>query len=176
MSFEGPFGISMGTLFLSGDRYVVYNSFENVAVRGSATGSSFRSVIPFDLTLDQIMGAFSGVLTIPFEEEDLVRYSIDDNRFLIQFVRDSITFRYWVDPTYVLVTRYEMADASGRVLMEANFSSFRDQDDLAAPRRISISLSEPRRRVSVGYTKLTLNDPNPSFAFSIPRNARTMDR
>ena len=59
VTFEGPFGIDIGTLFVSAGKYLMYNSLENTVVTGVPSNAAIRSIIPFDLTLDQIIGAFS---------------------------------------------------------------------------------------------------------------------
>ena len=51
-----------------------------------------------------------------------------------------------------------------------------EQDEVFAPRRITVVFPESRRRVSVYYSALRLNDPEPSFSFSIPHDAVTITR
>jgi len=174
ITFEGPFGIDVGTLFLSRQRYVMYNSLENLAVTGTPSSSTIRSVIPFELTFEQIVSAFSGVLAIPFDQEALLSYEVDDHRFLLTFACGEHICKYWVDAAYLLVARYEVVDSENRVLLDGRFSSFREEDDVTAPRRISITFPEQQRRVSVSYSNLRLNPDNPSFAFSIPSNAHVI--
>ena len=71
VTFEGPFGIDIGTLFVSPGKYLMYNSMENTVVTGAPTDAAIRSVIPFDLTLDQIVGAFSGSFQLPSDRKGL---------------------------------------------------------------------------------------------------------
>jgi outer membrane lipoprotein-sorting protein len=172
---EGPFGIDVGTFFLSRERYVMYNSFENVAITGTPSNDAIRTLVPIDLTFDQIISTFSGLAPLP-PASALRSYEINDDRFLLTFACGENTCRYWVDPAYLLVARYQMLDANDTEIFEARFVSFREEDGVIVPRRISVSVPPQGRRMSVSYSSLTTNGSTPSFAFSIPPNARTIVR
>jgi outer membrane lipoprotein-sorting protein len=176
VAFEGPFGIDVGKLFLSRQKYVFYNSMQNRVTTGIPSSTTIRSVIPFDLTYDQILNAFSGLFAMPTNDEGLRSYSIDGDRFLISFTCGGNVCDYWIDNESLLVTKYQMRDNQNRVVMDAVASSVTDQDDVQAPRRIVVKFPQDHRQLSIFYSSLTLNEPHPSFVFSIPSNARTTIR
>lgn len=175
VTFEGPFGIDLGTLFISSEKYLMYNSMENKVVTGTPSVAAVRSIIPFDLTLDQVVGAFSGSFPFP-ESQALQTYTIDDDMFLLSFKCSSNTCQYWIDNRYLLVKKYEIRDEHDALIMDAVSSSFAEEDGASAPKRIRIRFPAQERQVSVSYSSITLNDPNPSFVYSIPSNARTIVR
>ena len=176
VTFEGPFGIDLGTLFISPEKYLMYNSMENKVVTGVPSTAAIRSIIPFDLTLDQVVAAFSGSFPFPSDPQSIQTYSIDDDMFLLSFRCGSRTCRYWVDSRYVLVTKYEMRDEHDALIMDSVSSSFVEDGKARAPKRIRIRFPAQERQLSVSYSSITLNDPSPSFAYSIPSNARTIVR
>jgi hypothetical protein len=171
---EGPFGIDIGTLFLSRERYVVYNSLENRVVTGNPSSGSFRSVIPFELTYDQVLSAFAGIVLLPGGEPE--RYEVRDGRFYLAFPCKASTCEYWIDPDLLMVTRFRTVAADGSVLMEVDCSSPFEEDDAAASRRIRVAFPGEQRRLSIAYSRVTLNEPDLSFDFSIPKNAHTSVR
>lgn len=176
VTFEGPFGIDLGTLFISREKYLVYNSMENRVITGIPSANAIRSIIPFDLTLDQVIGAFSGSFPFPSDPQSLQTYTIDDDMFLLMYRCGSGTCRYWIDSRYVLVQKYEMRDAHDVVVMDAVASSFTDDGVACAPKRVRIRFPSEQRQLSVSYSSFTLNDATPSFVYSIPSNARTTVR
>ena len=176
VTFEGPFGIDLGTLFISRDKYLVYNSMENRVITGIPSAKTIRSIIPFDLTLEQVIGAFSGSFPFPSDTQALQSYTIDDDMFLLMYRCGSGTCRYWVDSRYVLVKKYEMRDEHDTVVMDAVASSFDEEGAVSAPKRVRIRFPSERRQLSVSYSSFTLNDATPSFVYSIPSNARTIVR
>jgi hypothetical protein len=176
VTFEGPFGIDLGTLFISREKYLMYNSMENKVVTGVPSAAAIRSIIPFDLTLDQVVQAFSGSFPIPADPQTLRTYSIDEDMFLLSFGCGSRTCRFWIDNRDLLVKKHEIRDEHDEVIMEAVASSFTEDETSSAPRRIRVRFPTQERQVSVNYSSIILNDPNPSFAYSIPPNARTIIR
>lgn len=176
VTFEGPFGIDLGTLFIGRDTYMLYNSMENRVITGATTSGALRSFIPFDLTVEQVIGAFSGSFPLPSDTQMIQTYSIQDEMFLLSFRCGTNLCRYWVDNRDVLVKKYEIRNDRNELVMEATVSSFSDDGVASAPRRIRVRFPAQDRQLSVSYSSMTLNDPNPSFAYTIPPNARTMVR
>jgi len=174
--FEGPFGIDVGTLFLSRDKYVVYSSMENLVVTGVPRTRAIRTVIPFDLSVDQILNAFSGAAEIPDIVDAIHAYRIEGDRFLVSVRCGDRICSYWIDNTNLQVTKYEVREEDGGLVLQATSAAFTEEGEASAPRRIVVGFPQKERQVSVYYTSLTLNPPNPSFAYSLPADARTIVR
>jgi hypothetical protein len=176
VQLEGPFGIDVGTLLLTRERFLLYNNLENTIRTGPPDPAIFRSVLPVELTIDQVMEAFSGVFTIQGSLADVRSYDVDGDRFRLVIACGSGECTYWVDPETAMVTAYRQTDGAGRVLVEATAGSLAEDGAVVAPRRVRISLPSSGRRVSVAYTRLIINDPEPSFAFTIPPSAEVIER
>ncbi len=172
---EGPFGINVGTLFLSKERYIVYNSLENRVMTGVPSSQAIRTVIPFDLTFDQIINAFAGVFTFP-PAASAGTLAVDGDQFLLSYPCGSSVCSYWIDPTYLLVTRFEQRGTDGEVIVEANCSSPVEEGDAVSAQRIVVKFPQDQKRLSISYSSLSLNVIDPSFVFSIPKNAQTTER
>lgn len=171
---EGPFGIDLGTFFLTRERYVVYNSMENRVITGVPGSQSLKAVIPFDLTFEEMVNAFAGVFSLP--TSNATRFVVEDDRFRISYACGENECEYWVDPSFLLVTRFVQRSPDGSVVVEAQCSSLTEDSNATAPKRISVRFPGQRRKLSISYTAITLNSPDPSFAFSVPDNARTIVR
>ncbi|MBM2846805.1 MAG: hypothetical protein HW407_2117, partial [Bacteroidetes bacterium] len=102
--------------------------------------------------------------------------AIDDDMFFLSFSCTGNWCNYWIDNRYLVVKKYEMRDEQNALIMDAVSSSFAEEDGAAAPKRIRIRFPTQGRQVSVNYTSIALNDPNPSFVYSIPSTARTIVR
>lgn len=172
VTLEGPFGIDVGTFFLCRDTYIMYNSMENTVTTGTPGGSYIRSMIPFDLTYEQILDAFAGVFNLPVAEKDLQSYLIDEDQFYLSYVCGSDTCKYWVDPRYLLVSRYEKINRNNEVVLEAKASAFTDQNGVVAARRMSFRFPKDERELSVAYSSLELNPKETNFRFTVPSGAR----
>lgn len=172
VNLSGPFGIDVGTLFLTRDSFVMYNSLENSVMTGNPSGKAIRSAIPFDLTYDEILNLFVGIFAAPSPGAQIIDYRIDDGRFVVSERCGENTCVYWIDPNYLLVSRYEMRDGTDGIVVEAQASSFTEQDGVIAARRVALKFPQQLRRVSISYNQIRLNSGTPRFRYSIPSNAR----
>lgn len=176
VTLEGPFGIDVGMFFLCKDTYIVYNSLENSVVTGNPNTARIRSVIPFDLTFEQILSAFSGVFPVPANGDELMDYRVEDEQFLLTYRCGANLCTYAVDPHYLVVTRYEVRNEHDDLLVQASASSFIDQEGMASARRMRIVFPQERRQLSIAYGALQLNPDQTHFHFTIPDNARRFVR
>lgn len=175
LTFEGPFGIGGGFLFLSRQKFVMYNSIENRVITGVPGGQAIRGIIPIDMTFAQIMDAFTGGVRLPAvapshstTEEEMVRLEYD---------REGEGRRtYWVNPSVNLVVRFEVRDSAGAVVLETVSSRVTEQNAIAAPRRVTVRFPVQDQQLDIYYTSFEFNGGSPSFHYVIPANARTTIR
>jgi hypothetical protein len=167
--FEGPFGIDLGTLFMSREKYLVYVSMENRVITGKPGPGTLRSVIPFDLSPGEIVGAFSGTFPIMSDSGSV---TVEEDALVITIPCGAGTCRYWIDRTRILVTRYELLDGAGDVMMIAVAERITESDDVSAATAIRVAFPRQERQIFVRYSSIMLNDPHPSFQYEIPAGAR----
>lgn len=170
VSLEGPFGINAGFFFLSRQKFVMYNSIENRAVMGVPSTGTLRGVIPVDLTLDQIMDAFTGGFPLP--EGPPAGYALDDGQIRAEYGVQGEGHAFWVDPATGLVLRTEFRNAGGELLLETFSSRITEHNGIPAPGRVTVSFPARGQRLSIHYTSLDINEGNPSFRYAVPGNAR----
>jgi len=171
MTLEGPFGIGAGFLFLSRQKYVMYSSLDNRVISGVPGPSAIRSMIPVDLTFDQIMSAFSGGFVLPDSLPS--RYTVDDGKYLLVYTLGGRTSSFWIDPESDLVVRYEVHDPGGDLILEAESSQIVRRGDLCAPRHITVDFPDDGKRLSIHYMVLDLNAGDLSFVYSVPAGAHS---
>jgi len=169
---EGPFGIDIGSLFLGGDEYVAFNASENSVMTGDARSNTMRAIIPFDLTFAEVLDAFTGSFRIPEPGADVLTYAVADDRFLLRVRCGSRICSYWIDPQNVQVTRVEIAGSNGDQIAEAAFSSFAEEGEVSAPRRIVVWFPPEQKQISIVFGSVSINPETPSFSYSIPSDAK----
>ena len=152
----------------------MYNSFDNRVTSGVPSSAALRSLIPVDLTFEQIMDAFTGGFPLP--DAAPVRYTVDDGKYLLVYQAGDRTQSFWIDPEYNLVVRYELHDAAGGLIMEAEASQMVSQDNVSAPRHVTVEFPDQGRRLSIHYSSLDLNAGDLSFLYTVPAGARTSAR
>ncbi len=168
--FEGPFGMDVGFLFASRSSFVLYNAMENWYVDEPTSSAGIRSVLPFDLSFDQLIDAFTGIFRLPAGLQP-ARYAIDNGRFLLVFPQGRDSSSYWVDPALRAVTQYRISHEDS-TLVEASTDRWTEDDGPAMPRHIMTTFPPSSRSVSVFYSTVHLNPEVASFAYSVPSRAR----
>lgn len=169
---QGPFGMDVGTLFLSRGRYVVYNAIENVVQSGDPSSASIRSVIPFDITAEDLVNVFGGMFPLPRDTAGVRTLEVDGDITHLAARCGAEECEYWVDTERLAVIRYLRKGAGGEVLVEMEARDFREFDGFFLPRQLRLEFPGSTRTVSVYYTALSPNGDPPSFAFTVPPGAR----
>jgi outer membrane biogenesis lipoprotein LolB len=168
--FEGPFGMDVGFLFASKTRVVLYNAMENWYMSEATNSALLRSVLPFDVSFEQLIDAFTGAFRVP-DGRQPARYAIDDDRFLLVFPLGDDSSSYWVDPALRAVTQYRLSRGDS-ILIEASADRWTEDEGYVMPRRITLSFPSSARSVSVFYSSVHMNPEAVSFAYSVPSRAK----
>jgi hypothetical protein len=171
VALEGPFGIDVGTLFLSRELFIMYNSMENHVTTGVPTPRAIRSVVPFDLTYEQILDAFTGAFSIAEKGSTPASYTVDNDLLRLVYNCGGDSCSYWVDPADFLVRRYLLQNGSGEILMEATTSGIIEDQGARIPRRVMVTFPAEKRRVTIHFSRAELNPSSVSFDFTVPTNA-----
>ncbi len=169
---QGPFGMDVGTFFLSHDRYVVYNAIENVVQSGDPSAASLRSLIPFDLTPEDLVSVFGGLIPLPHDTAGVRIAGVDGDVTRLTVDCGGGECEYWVDTDRLAVTRFQRKDAAGKMQVAMEAMDFKEFDGFSLPRQVRLDFPGASRTVSVFYTTLTPNGEPPSFAFTVPPGAR----
>ncbi len=169
IKFEGPFGLDAGFLFLSRSRYVMFNRMENVVYTGDPASGGIRSILPFELNVEDVLDAFTGAFRFPAGAAP-TRYAVDDERFLLSYGAPRDTQSYWVDPATALVTKYTRMGNGVSIFAETSRST--EQDGMTVPREITLSFPSDGKQLAVYYDDLNLNPSSVSFQYVVPRTAQ----
>jgi hypothetical protein len=168
LRLEGPFGIDVGFLFLSRGRYVLYNSVENRVMTGVPSDAGIRWGVPLNMTVDQILNAFTGTFALP-EHRAPTRYAVEDDAFVLTYADPAGEELFRVDPATTLVTQYRKTGGAGEIQAETGLPE--QQGSYHMPRQITLELPDSGQRLSVYYSSFTVNPGHVSFAYTVPRSA-----
>ncbi len=170
---QGPFGMDVGTFFLSRTKFVLYNAMENTVQSGDPSSSAIRSLIPFDLTAEDLVNVFGGMFPITHDTAGARISGVDGDITHLTLRCGDGQCEYWIDTERLAVTRFLRTNATGKVEVELEAGDFKDFDGFALPRQLRLEFPGSTRTVSVYYTSLSPNGEPPSFAFTVPSGART---
>ena len=172
LQLKGPFGIDVGTLFISRSRYVMYNAIENAVYAGDPSSRAIRSLLPVDLGTEDLVNAFGGIFPSPIDTAGVRTLEVDGDITHLAFEAPGGRYDYWVDTDRLAVTKLRRLNSVGETVMEMEAGDFKEYDGIPFPRRLRLNFPGSQRTVSVYYTSLDPNGDPPSFAFTVPSGAR----
>lgn len=172
VELEGPFGLDAAFFFLSRGKYVLYSALENKVMTGRPDSQVIRRALPFDLTVDQVFSLFSGGITFDGNTGTLERYAVEEEYFRLSFRAGTRRIDYWIDPDYLMVRKYRVADDTTGVLVDVRMDAIAEDNGVQAPKHIVVTFPAEQRMLSVRYSSIALNPSTTSFVYTVPSNAR----
>lgn len=168
---EGPFGIDVGSAMVTREKFSFYYSFQNRLVEGPTTPENLSKLFQIPIDFDDVLNLFTGGFFLSEDRGNPSSFSVENEEFVLAYDNEAGTRRYWVDPETMQIVRINHLDAGGRLALEMLFSKFRTLDGVTIPQYVRVTAVKDRRRISIGYSDLTVNPAHLKFDFDVPTNA-----
>ena len=168
---RGPFGIRVGTLSVSGGKYIFYDWLENRAVGGNADKHTLMNLLRVPLDVDAVFRVFTGEFFISDSAEKLLSHSSGDKAWHLTFQSTDGTNEYWIDYESFVVTGYRRIDNDGAQVMTATVSEIEEVDDIYCGKVVRIVLPQTHHSVTVAYDDISVNSPFTCY-FHPPNKAK----
>ena len=175
LEFRGPFGMHVGTLSLSHSQFVFYNSRENTAVIGKPDGNTIRSTLRVNLSMDEIMRAFTGEFAIEGALDSLLKFSVQDGMYIVVCRAGGSTKEFRIDGYYFIVNSYRDIDSQGHATLTALASRISERDHVGMPTVLQIIFPRERRSISIAYDDFSINEPV-ACSFVLPKQVERIYR
>ena len=187
IKIEGPFGIDIGSMLMTVDRFTYYESHSNRVITGATTRRNIRSLLKVDLDFEGVLDLLSGISSLSRETTPPDSLSLDDDRLLLLFRNGSSTSRYWIDPDDYVVVQHDLLEnrrtepGTDDPIVEtryARFTTFEHRksqavtEDVILPRSINVFAHRQKRGVALYYSKVEVNSSALDFSLKIPETAK----
>jgi hypothetical protein len=169
IDFGGPFGIHVGTLALSRDRFLYYDWRENQVLKGSPDRETLQEALHIPLGFDDILSACTGEFPFPPPSDTTgTEFGIEGESYLLKYHGSGWTREYYVDADSYVVTGYRLLDSSHKAVMIASASDIDNDGPVAMPRLLRIIIPADHRSLTVSYNGTDFNIPV-TCRFAVPR-------
>jgi len=176
VDLRGPLGIRVGSLFLSPERFIFYNRFENTAMIGKPDGKTLRSMFRLTMQFDEVIGAFTGEFPTVSKSDSLESFSVNDEGFyVLKYRTHDGRKEYWIDGDAFIVAGYRVFDGEGSVMVNASAGGVEEDDKIPMPRFLRVIFPHEQRSVTIAYDDVVVNKPF-ECAFVIPEQAQILQR
>jgi hypothetical protein len=168
MRFTGPFGISLGTLLLSPNRFSFHSVFDKKVFRGNPKPETLGRILNVTLSYDDIVGTLMGNFNNMKSPEDSISVSIDDTQYrLVGSNGGSSRYEMKVDGESFVTTEYVMFDGERKPVVVASSKRIEPVNDTYVPFLVRIIVPKQRQAITVAYNSVRVNS-QPKKRFSIP--------
>ena len=175
LELRGPFGIRIGTLAITSERYVYYDWREKRATVGAPDSASLRSILRIPLRFDEVMKAFTGQLFSIGAGDSLSAFSVQRDDYLMRFASSSGVREFYVQPDVLMIESYRRLELDEKPSLVAMASRYDSMSGIVMPQVVRVIEPRERRSVTIVYDDVGINVPvDPSF--SIPSTAEVIYR
>ncbi len=157
MRFTGPFGISLGTLMLSRQRFVYYNARENRRIVGAPSAETLERVFNLALSFDQILDAVTGSFGIFGAYDTVRRVAVSEDQYVLEAITPFGTKTMWVDGEAFVTMRSATFDHEGRAVVTGSASQLETIGGTTMPHLVRIILPKRRESATIAYRTVSIN-------------------
>ncbi len=175
VEFGGPFGIHVGTLFLSRDTLVYYNWRNNHAVVGTPDAASLHSILNVKLRFDEILDAFAGGFPMKTQTDSAVTFTVEDEMYVLRYRSREGTREFRIDGDSFVISSYRLLGDDGMSNLNVFASRIDTSDSVAMPRLLRVIFPKERRSVTIAYDDVEFNRPV-ECSFQLPKQAEEIQR
>jgi len=175
VELSGPFGIHVGTLMLSRERFIYYSWMENTAVIGKPDSKTLNSVLRLKMQFDDIIRAFTGEFPTPGGGDSVEQFTVEDGLYLVRYQTGEGRKEARIDGDAFIVTSYRVLDEFGKPSLTAIASEAEDAENIAVPRMLRVIFPKERRSITIAYDNVKLNEPV-VCSFVLPKKAEVINR
>jgi len=154
MKVEGPFGIDMAIVSVTGGRFLLFSPFLKAAYSGDAGGSRIDQLLPLGPAFSKDITGTAGLL-IPGDSllESLTLFFPEKDEYVLAFGTGD---RLRIQKKGPVVSRWEKCDSSGAAVWLWEAERFRNRSGLRLPLVIRVN-AERGRRLTVFYETVKAN-------------------
>ena len=169
---EAIFGIDIGALFLDQRYFAAFAPRENTLYYGERQRLDLRDFLQVEIETDELEEVFTGLLQMEINDSSTVDIEKKDILVITKF-KDNVQ-KYWVDSRRGIVTRSELMDAAGHILIKKELQRLHARKGIYLPQTIKITRPRAKERITVYYTRQSLNKKIKPVKFRLrtPQNVK----
>jgi len=152
---EAILGIDIGGLFLDKRFFAAYAPRDNILYYGESESLDLRDFLEVEIDTDELVEVFTGLNQIVINETSNLTFA--GEKFVVTTQLDKQSLIYEVDPDKYIVTKSQLIDAEGKVILLKEYRRLRKTKGLVLPRIIKLTRPQARERITVYYTNQKIN-------------------
>ena len=163
MKTEAILGIDVGALFLDARYFAAYAPRENKLYYGEAAEFNLKDFMQIEIETAELTKIFAGLAQVAIDSTTTMTRK--DGKLVFHSSNMAGASTVWIDPGKMVVTKSELVDTQGRVILKREFQRFKRKGGVFLPRTVKITRPLAKERLTVVYTSQKVNKKIPAKIF-----------
>ncbi len=174
ISITGPFGISVGKVFIAERRFIFYNQVMNQFFTGVKSDFETKNFLQFPITLTELSDIV--VAKDRFEILKKESFTVKDNAYYLEAVNGSNRYHIWYDARLKLIKKIEYY-INDDLKYYKEYDQFSEYNGIHFPKVIRLVRPAEKQGLALYFTELEINQPlsEKSFKITVSDNATQID-
>jgi len=174
LTVTGPFGIKLGKVFVSKNRFIFYNQVMSQFYKGSKEDFAGKNFLQFPIEIGELKNVF--IARDPFDVLSKKKLSIKDNMYYLEAENGHYNYNIWFEPEHLLISKIEYLK-DGKVHFYKEYKNFREVNGIYFPHLVNFVRPDEKQGISIIFTDLTVNQYNDPelYKIKVADNAKQID-
>jgi hypothetical protein len=168
ITIGGPFGVTVGSLFVAHEYFQFLNYFTQEVYKGNPTSAQLRQKLPFPLDVPTMMALMAG--TFPKGEPfACVKHLEQPHHVLFQRKSVDRTEFIAVDTLKRVIVQYQQKLPSGATVVNATLGDFQQHNTVWIPTAVDVAVEDKSQQAQFRFTTVRIQQPlSSTMRASIP--------
>jgi len=174
VTVTGPFGMHLGKVFVSKNRFIFYNQVMDQFMKGAKEDFEGRNFLQFPLEIGQLKNVF--VARDRFDVLEKKVYENRENNYYLEAVNGKYNYNIWFEPEHLMISRIEYLN-NGKIEFVKEYDNWREVNGIYFPHRVNFVRPDEKQGFSIIITELEINksiDPT-SYKIKVSDSATQID-
>ena len=174
LTVTGPFGLKLGKVFVSKNRFIFYNQIMSQFYKGSKEDFAGKNFLQFPIEIGQIKDVI--IAQDHFDVLSKKLLSIKNNMYYLEAENGNFNYNIWFSPEHHLITKIEYIQ-DDRIHFYKEYKNFREVNGIYFPHHVNFVKPNEKQGLSIIFTELLVNQYNDplSYKIKVADNAKQID-
>ncbi|MDP3684095.1 MAG: DUF4292 domain-containing protein [Ignavibacteria bacterium] len=174
LTIMGPFGIELAQALVTKKAFTFYEALSNTVYMGETNDDVLRNILRIDISFSDLLDAIIGAVNLTdrlYKNPDA--YQVQNDKYVIAY-NDSLentVSTYAIDIRNLGITKYTLKSAKGKELLVGDYTNFSLTENVATPKRISVSNKKENQYLQIEYKNISANQKEIQIDFKFPTDA-----
>ncbi|MDP3148725.1 MAG: DUF4292 domain-containing protein [Ignavibacteria bacterium] len=174
LTIMGPFGIELAQALVTKKAFTFYEALSNTVYMGETNDDVLRNILRIDISFSDLLDAIIGAVNLTdrlYKNPDA--YQVQNDKYVIAY-NDSLentVSTYAIDIRNLGITQYTLKSSKGKELLIGEYKDFSLTENVATPKRISVSNKKENQYLQIEYKNISANQKEIQIDFKFPTDA-----